>query len=125
MAFGTRSIHIQHQKAADNTFPARLRAWRKRENLSQSEAALRGPQETAKDERAAIPVAVGESRLIATIEGYVKAEALLDHLDDVRAMLAEALMSRASSQLRSFARHAQSRRKGHADFLAECAEARI
>ena len=41
MAYGTRSIHIAHQKAADDTFPARLRAWRKRENLSQSEAALR------------------------------------------------------------------------------------
>ena len=41
MAYGTRSIHIQHQKAADDTFPARLRAWRERENLSQSEAALR------------------------------------------------------------------------------------
>ena len=41
MAYGTRSIDIQHQKVADDTFPARLRAWRKRENLSQSEAALR------------------------------------------------------------------------------------
>ena len=41
MAYGTRSIHIQHQKAADDMFPARLRAWRERENLSQSEAALR------------------------------------------------------------------------------------
>ena len=81
MAFGTRSIHIQHQKAASDTFPARLRAWRKRENLSQSEAALRGPQETAKDERAAIPVAVGESRLIATTVGYVNADALLEHRD--------------------------------------------
>ena len=41
MAYGTRAVHIQHQKAADHTFPARLRAWRERENLSQSEAALR------------------------------------------------------------------------------------
>ena len=41
MAYGTRSIHIQHRKAGDRTFPARLRAWRQRENLSQSEAALR------------------------------------------------------------------------------------
>ena len=41
MAYGTHAIHIQHQKAAGGTFPARLRAWRKRENLSQSEAALR------------------------------------------------------------------------------------
>ena len=41
MAYGTRSIHIRHQKVADDTFPARLRAWRKRENLSQTEAALR------------------------------------------------------------------------------------
>ena len=41
MAYGTRPAHLQHQKAASDTFPARLRAWRKRENLSQSEAALR------------------------------------------------------------------------------------
>jgi DNA-binding transcriptional regulator YiaG len=41
MAYGTRPFHLQHQKAAIDTFPARLRAWRERENLSQSEAALR------------------------------------------------------------------------------------
>ncbi len=41
MPYGTRPAHIQHQKAADDTFPARLRGWRERENLSQSEAALR------------------------------------------------------------------------------------
>jgi DNA-binding transcriptional regulator YiaG len=41
MAYGTRPSHLQHQKAAIDTSPARLRAWRERENLSQSEAALR------------------------------------------------------------------------------------
>jgi DNA-binding transcriptional regulator YiaG len=41
MAYGTRAFHVQHQKAAIDGFPRRLRAWRKRENLSQSEAALR------------------------------------------------------------------------------------
>ena len=41
MAYGTRSIHIQHQKVADDAFAARLRSWQERENLSQSEAALR------------------------------------------------------------------------------------
>jgi DNA-binding transcriptional regulator YiaG len=40
MAYGTRAFHVQHQKAGIDTFPRRLRAWRKRENLSQSEAAL-------------------------------------------------------------------------------------
>ena len=41
MAYGTQSAHLQHKKAASDTFPARLRKWRERENLSQSEAALR------------------------------------------------------------------------------------
>ena len=41
MAYGTRAAHTQHQKTATGTFAARVRAWRKRENLSQSEAALR------------------------------------------------------------------------------------
>ena len=41
MAYGTRPAHRQHQKAASETFPARLRKWRERENLSQNEAALR------------------------------------------------------------------------------------
>ena len=40
MAYGTRAFHVQHQKEAIDKFPARLRAWRKRENLSQGEAAL-------------------------------------------------------------------------------------
>ena len=40
MPYGTRPAHVQHQKAAGDTFSARLRAWRKRDNLSQSEAAL-------------------------------------------------------------------------------------
>jgi DNA-binding transcriptional regulator YiaG len=41
MTYGTRPSHLQHQKAAIDMFPARLRAWRERGNLSQSEAALR------------------------------------------------------------------------------------
>ncbi|MBA2271136.1 MAG: helix-turn-helix domain-containing protein [Chthoniobacterales bacterium] len=41
MAYGTRPSHLQHQNTAIETFAARLRAWRGREDLSQSEAALR------------------------------------------------------------------------------------
>jgi len=41
MAFGTRSHHTRHQRLAARSFPLQLRAWRKRENLSQSEAALK------------------------------------------------------------------------------------
>jgi DNA-binding transcriptional regulator YiaG len=41
MAYGTRLSHLQHKKDASDTFAARLRCWRERENLSQSEAALR------------------------------------------------------------------------------------
>jgi DNA-binding transcriptional regulator YiaG len=41
MAYGTLPSHVRHLKAAPDTFAARLRAWRERENLSQSEAALR------------------------------------------------------------------------------------
>ena len=41
MAYGTRSHHTRHQRLAAQSFPRRLRAWRERENLSQSEAALR------------------------------------------------------------------------------------
>ena len=41
MAYGTRAVHIQHQKGTGHAFPRRLRAWRERQNLSQSEAALR------------------------------------------------------------------------------------
>jgi len=41
MAFGTRSHHTRHQRLAARSFPLRLRTWRERENLSQSEAALK------------------------------------------------------------------------------------
>jgi DNA-binding transcriptional regulator YiaG len=41
MSYGTRPFHFQHKSVASGTFPARLRAWRKAENLSQSEAGLR------------------------------------------------------------------------------------
>ena len=41
MAFGTRSHHTRHQRLPAHSFPLQLRAWRKRENLSQSEAALK------------------------------------------------------------------------------------
>ncbi|MBA3883799.1 MAG: helix-turn-helix domain-containing protein [Chthoniobacterales bacterium] len=41
MAFGTRSHHTRHRRLPAHSFPLRLRAWRERENLSQSEAALR------------------------------------------------------------------------------------
>ena len=41
MAFGTLSKHVRHQKFATGAFPRRLRAWRGRNNLSQSEAALK------------------------------------------------------------------------------------
>ena len=39
MAFGTRSHHTRHQRLAARSLPLRLRAWREREDLSQSEAA--------------------------------------------------------------------------------------
>jgi DNA-binding transcriptional regulator YiaG len=41
MRYGTRPFHLQHKSGAGDTFPSQLRAWRKRKNLSQSEAALR------------------------------------------------------------------------------------
>jgi DNA-binding transcriptional regulator YiaG len=41
MAFGTLPDHVRHQKFAPGTFSRRLRAWRERNNLSQSEAALK------------------------------------------------------------------------------------
>ena len=41
MAYGTRVAHLQHKNGASDTCAARLRDWRARENLSQSEAALR------------------------------------------------------------------------------------
>ncbi len=41
MAYGTRTAHLHHKNGASDTFAARLRAWRQRENLSQSQAALR------------------------------------------------------------------------------------
>jgi DNA-binding transcriptional regulator YiaG len=41
MAFGTLPGHIRQQRLAAAAFPRRLRAWRERHNLSQSEAALK------------------------------------------------------------------------------------
>ena len=41
MAFGTLPDHVRHQRFAAGSFPRRLRAWRERNNLSQSEAALK------------------------------------------------------------------------------------
>jgi len=41
MAFGTLPEHVRHQRFAPSAFPRRLRAWRGRKNLSQSEAALK------------------------------------------------------------------------------------
>jgi len=41
MAFGTLSDHVRHQRFAAAAFPRRLRTWRERNNLSQSEAALK------------------------------------------------------------------------------------
>src|SRR6266446_2471591 len=41
MAFGTLPHHVRHQRFAAGAFPRRLRAWRERNNLSQSEAALK------------------------------------------------------------------------------------
>jgi DNA-binding transcriptional regulator YiaG len=41
MAFGTRTHHTRHQRLAARSFPLQLRAWRERENFSQSEAALK------------------------------------------------------------------------------------
>jgi DNA-binding transcriptional regulator YiaG len=41
MVFGTRSHHARHQHLAARAFPLGLPAWRERENLFQSEAALK------------------------------------------------------------------------------------
>jgi DNA-binding transcriptional regulator YiaG len=41
MSYGTRAFHLQHKRGPSARFPTQLRAWRKKENLSQSEAALR------------------------------------------------------------------------------------
>ena len=41
MAFGTLAHHVRHQRSGAGAFPRRLRAWRERNNLSQSEAALK------------------------------------------------------------------------------------
>jgi DNA-binding transcriptional regulator YiaG len=41
MTFGTLPAHVRHQKLAAGALPRRLRAWRERNNLSQSEAALK------------------------------------------------------------------------------------
>jgi DNA-binding transcriptional regulator YiaG len=41
MAFRTLPDHVRHQRFAVGAFPRRLRAWRERNNPSQSEAALK------------------------------------------------------------------------------------
>jgi DNA-binding transcriptional regulator YiaG len=41
MAFGTLRHHVRHQRFAAGAFPRKVRAWRERNNLSQSEAALK------------------------------------------------------------------------------------
>jgi len=41
MSFGTHPRHMRHRKSADEELSARLRAWREKNNFSQSEAALR------------------------------------------------------------------------------------
>src|SRR5581483_11526348 len=41
MGFGTLPYHVRHQRFAAGAFPRRLRSWRERNNLSQSEAALK------------------------------------------------------------------------------------
>jgi DNA-binding transcriptional regulator YiaG len=41
MSFGTRPRHTQHRKLATDKLSARLRAWREKSDLSQSEAAMR------------------------------------------------------------------------------------
>jgi len=41
MAFGRKAHHTRHRKLAADEFPRRLRAWRERNNVSQSEAALK------------------------------------------------------------------------------------
>src|SRR5438477_7826611 len=41
MAFGTLPEHVRHQRFAAGAFARRLRVWRERKNLSQSEAALK------------------------------------------------------------------------------------
>ena len=41
MAFGTLPDHVRHQRFSAGAFPRRLRAWRQRNDFSQSEAALK------------------------------------------------------------------------------------
>src|SRR5204863_577570 len=41
MSFGTHPRHTRHRKSAGEELSARLRAWRERNDFSQSEAALR------------------------------------------------------------------------------------
>jgi DNA-binding transcriptional regulator YiaG len=41
MSFGTDPRHTRHRKSAGEDLSARLRAWRKKNDFSQSEAALR------------------------------------------------------------------------------------
>jgi len=41
MSFGTHPRHARYRKSADEELSARLRAWREKNDFSQSEAALR------------------------------------------------------------------------------------
>ena len=41
MSCGTRPQHTRHRKSASDKLPARLRAWRQKNDFSQSEAAMR------------------------------------------------------------------------------------
>jgi DNA-binding transcriptional regulator YiaG len=41
MSFGTRLRHTQHRKSGRGKLSTRLRAWREKNDFSQSEAALR------------------------------------------------------------------------------------
>ncbi len=41
MSFATHPRHMRHRKSAGKELSARLRAWREKNNWSQSEAALR------------------------------------------------------------------------------------
>ena len=41
MGFGTLPHHLRHQRVAAGAFPRRMRAWRERNNFSQSDAALK------------------------------------------------------------------------------------
>jgi len=49
MAFGTLPDHVRHQRFAAGAFPRRLRAWRERNNLSQSCLKLQIPKRTLQE----------------------------------------------------------------------------